>query len=61
MKQTYLKDEQRDLARQNAEKALSILESHTQPTSTWTDTDEYRGEIRRSAEKVLSTLGEKQG
>jgi hypothetical protein len=27
----------------------------------WTDTDQYRGEIRRSAEKTLKTLSENQG
>jgi len=44
----YLKDGQRDLAKQHAEKALAILDSHKVPASSWTDTDEYRGEIRRS-------------
>ena len=57
----YLKDGQRDLARQHAEKALAILDAHTVPASSWTDTDEYRGEIRRSAQKTLKQLSEKQG
>src|SRR5881398_304823 len=43
----YLKDGQRDLARQHAEKALAILDAHKGPASSWTDTEEYRGEIRR--------------
>ena len=49
------------LARQYAEKALAILASHKVPASSWTDTDEYRGEIRRGAQKTLNQLSEKQG
>ena len=56
----YLKDGQKDLAREHAEKALSLLQSHTKPASSWTDTDEYRGEVRRSVEKVLKQLAGKQ-
>jgi tetratricopeptide (TPR) repeat protein len=52
----YLKDGQRDLARQHAEKALAILDAHKGPASSWTDTEEYRGEIRRDAEKILKQL-----
>jgi len=55
----YLKEGQEGLARQHAEKALAILESHTQPASSWTDTDEYRGEIGRSAQQTLKKLSEK--
>jgi tetratricopeptide (TPR) repeat protein len=57
----YLKDGQRDLARQHAEKALAILDAHKGPASSWTDTEEYRGEIRRDAQQTLKTLSEKQG
>jgi Tfp pilus assembly protein PilF len=57
----YLKDGQGDLAQQHAQRALAILDSHKVPASSWTDTDEYRGEIRRDAEKILKQLGEKQG
>jgi Dipeptidyl aminopeptidases/acylaminoacyl-peptidases len=57
----YLKDGQKDLARHHAEKALAILDSHKVPASSWTDTDEYRGEIRHSVEKTLKTLSKKQG
>jgi hypothetical protein len=56
----YLKDGQRDLAKQHAEKALAILDSHKVPASSWTDTDEYRGEIRRSAQQTLKKLSENQ-
>ena len=54
----YQKDGQKDLARQHAQKALSILDEHAGPASSWTDTDEYRGEIRRDAQKILSQLSE---
>jgi hypothetical protein len=59
--EAYLQDGQNDLARQHAEKALAILDAHTVPASSWTDTNEYRGEIRRSAQKTLKQLSEKQG
>jgi hypothetical protein len=57
----YLKDGQEDLARQHAEKALAILDAHALPASSWTDTDEYRGELRRSLQKTLKKVSEKQG
>src|SRR5881398_3077701 len=57
----YLKDGQRDLARKHAEKALAILDAHKGPASSWTDTEEYRGEIRRDAQQTLKKLSEKQG
>jgi tetratricopeptide (TPR) repeat protein len=50
----YLKDGQKELARQHAEKSLSILDAHVGPASSWTDTDEYRAELRRDAQKILS-------
>ena len=53
----YLADGQKDLARQHAERALALLDSHGSPASSWTDTGEYRGEIRRDAEKILKSLG----
>jgi len=52
----YLKDGQKDLAKQYAEKALAILDAHKVPVSSWTDTNEYRGEVRRSTEKILKQL-----
>jgi hypothetical protein len=54
--EAYLADGQKDLARQLAEKALALLDSHKLPASSWTDTDEYRGEIRGSAQKVLEKV-----
>jgi hypothetical protein len=58
--EAYLKDGPNDLARQHAEKALTLLDSHTAPASSWTDTEQYRGEIRRSAQQTLKKLGERQ-
>ena len=55
----YLKDGQKDLARKYAEKALAMLDSHAAPLSSWSDTEQRRGEIRRSAERTLQKLDEK--
>lgn len=52
----YLADAQKELARQHAAKALTLLDSHAAPASSWTDTEQYRGEIRRDAEKILKQL-----
>jgi tetratricopeptide (TPR) repeat protein len=54
--EAYLADGQKELARQHAEKALALLDSHGLPASSWTDTEQYRGEIRRGAEKILKQL-----
>ena len=54
--EAYLADGQKDLARQHAEKALTLLDSHTAPASSWTDTEQYRGEIRRGAREVLQKV-----
>src|SRR5213596_1001341 len=54
--EAYLADGQKELARQHAEKALALLDSHRFPASSWTDTEQYRGEIRRGAEKILKQL-----
>jgi uncharacterized protein HemY len=54
--EAYLADGEKDLAQQHAEKALAILDAHKGPASSWTDTEEYRGEIRRGAEKILKQL-----
>jgi pimeloyl-ACP methyl ester carboxylesterase len=54
----YLADGQKDLARQYAERALAILDSHTMPASSWSDTEPRRGEIRRDAENVVKKLSQ---
>jgi pimeloyl-ACP methyl ester carboxylesterase len=50
----YLANGQKDLARQYAEKALALLDSHKAPLSSWSDTDQRRTEIRHSAEQTLA-------
>jgi pimeloyl-ACP methyl ester carboxylesterase len=50
----YLADGQKDLARQYAEKALTLLDSHKGPLSSWSDTEERRGEVRRAIEITLT-------
>jgi dienelactone hydrolase len=52
----YLADGQKDLARQHAEKVLALLDAHTSPASSWSDTEPRRGEIRHDAEHVLKKL-----
>ena len=57
----YLKDGEKDLARHYAEKALALLDPHAAPLSSWSDTEQRRGEIRRSVQKTLKKLSEPQG
>jgi tetratricopeptide (TPR) repeat protein len=52
----YLEDGQKDLARQYAEKALALLDSHTAPLSSWSDTAERRAEIRQGIQDMLKKL-----
>jgi dienelactone hydrolase len=52
----FLADGQKDLARQYAEKALALLDSHTLPASSWSDTEPRRGEIRRDLQQTLKKL-----
>jgi len=52
----YFTDGQKELARQYAEKALAMLDSHAAPLSSWSDTEQRRAEIRRAAEKILKQL-----
>jgi tetratricopeptide (TPR) repeat protein len=49
----YLQDGQKDLARQYAQKALALLDSHAAPASSWSDTEQRRAEIRQGVEDVL--------
>src|SRR5438105_8132750 len=57
----YLADGQKELARQYAEKAVALLDSHAAPLSSWSDTEQRRGEIRRSAQETLKKLSEPHG
>jgi len=54
----YLADGQKNLALQHAKKAMALLDSHTSPASSWADTEQYRGRIRRRAEMMLKKLSE---
>lgn len=49
----YLRDGQKDLARKYAQKALEILNAHSVPASSWSDTEPRRGEIRKEILRVL--------
>jgi dienelactone hydrolase len=53
--EAYLAAGEKDLARQAAEKSLQQLKVPGVPASSWTDTEQYRGEIRKGAEQVLKT------
>jgi len=52
----YLKDGQKDLARQYAEKALAMIDSHKAPLSSWSDTEQRRAEIRSGVQDTLKEL-----
>jgi pimeloyl-ACP methyl ester carboxylesterase/uncharacterized damage-inducible protein DinB len=54
----YLQDGQKDLSRQYAEKALSMLDSHAAPLSSWSDTEQRRIEIRRAVQETIAKAGE---
>ena len=56
LSEAYLQDGQKELARQHAQKALAILDTPGVPASSWSDTREQRGEIRKGAQKVLERL-----
>jgi dienelactone hydrolase len=57
--EAYLADGQKKLARQAGERALALLDSHSLPASSWTDTEQYRGEIRDGAKGVIKKISEK--
>lgn len=50
----YLADGRKDLARQYAQKALTLLDAHTVPASSWDETEQFRGEVRRAARQTLT-------
>ncbi|HXL23737.1 MAG TPA: hypothetical protein VOA78_14840 [Candidatus Dormibacteraeota bacterium] len=54
----YLKNEQKNLARQYAEKALAMIDSHQAPLSSWSDTEQRRAEIRSGVQDTLKKLNE---
>src|SRR5690242_3839814 len=56
----YLATGEKDMAREHAQRALSLLDSHAAPASSWSDTEERRGEIRKAAEETLKKASGKQ-
>lgn len=54
----YLQDGQKALARQLAQEALALLDSHRAPLSSWSDTPERRAEIRQGIQDTLKKLAE---
>jgi tetratricopeptide (TPR) repeat protein len=52
----YLQVGEKALARQYAEKALAMIDSHAAPLSSWSDTEPRRAEIRSAVEDVLKKL-----
>src|SRR5437764_1835188 len=57
----YLKNGQKDLARQYAEKALAMIDSHKAPLSSWSDTEQRRAEIRSGVQDTLKELNAAHG
>jgi len=55
--EAYLQNGQKDLARQEAETSLAMLDAHTAPASSWSDTEQFRGELRHGAQDVLAKTG----
>jgi hypothetical protein len=53
----YLQVGEKALARQYAEKALAMIDSHAAPLSSWSDTEQRRAEIRSSVVDVLNKVG----
>lgn len=49
----YLAGGQKELAHEYAAKALALLDAHQQPASSWSDTEQRRGEIRKDVLRVL--------
>jgi len=52
----YLRAGEKTLARQYAEKALAMIDSHAAPMSSWSDTEQRRAEIRSAVEDVLKKV-----
>ena len=51
--EAYLRDGQKGVAREYAEKGLALLESHKAPASSWSDTEQRRAEIREGLQDTL--------
>ena len=44
------------LSLQHAESTLALLDSHAAPASSWSDTQQRRGEIRNGVQDILKAL-----
>jgi dienelactone hydrolase len=52
----YLQAGEKTLARQYAQKALAMIDSHAAPLSSWSDTQQRRAEVRSGVEDLLRKL-----
>lgn len=50
----YLADGKKAMARQFAQNALTLLDSHKAPATSWSDTEQKRDRVRHSAERTLA-------
>jgi dienelactone hydrolase len=57
LSEAYLQNGQKDLAKQHAETSLAMLDAHSEPASSWSDTEPFRGELRSGAQDVLAKVG----
>jgi dienelactone hydrolase len=57
LSEALLQDGRKDAARKEAETALAMLDAHAAPAASWSDTDEFRGELRHGAKDVLEKVG----
>jgi tetratricopeptide (TPR) repeat protein len=57
LSEAYLDAGQKDRARRHAEVSLEMLDAHAAPASSWSDTEQFRGELRKGAQDVLAKTG----
>jgi Flp pilus assembly protein TadD len=57
LSEALLQDGRKDVAREEARTALAMLDAHAAPASSWSDTDQFRGELRRGAKDVIEKAG----
>jgi dienelactone hydrolase len=57
LSEAYLDAGERDLARRHAEESLAMLKAHAVPASSWSDTEQFRGELVSGANLVLDKTG----
>ena len=57
LSEAYLDAGEKDRARRHAEASLEMLNARAAPASSWSDTEEFRGELVRGAQMVLEKTG----